>query len=402
MSGRERRGSNESGLGVQNMRERGVALIQVTVAIVGLIAFTTLVVDYGVVWVARAQAQNAADAAALAGAVSLAYDDPAQANATTRAIQTAGQNPVWGQAPVVLPADVTFPTCPDGTDSCVRVDVYRSSDRGSQLPSFFGPLLGINSQRVRATATAQAAVANASECLKPWAIPDKWQEIYPTPQPPTPWSDAYEYDAYDKKGDPLPNPDVYRPATDANPTGYTVEADYGTQLTLKSGNPHDAIAPGWFFPVDLPRLDGCTVGGDCYRKNIASCSGVRLSIGDWISNEPGNMIGPTKQGVDALIALDPGASWGGDGIVGGCMGAGTCTRSPRMVALPLFDVSVYAAGKLSGRQDIKIVNIMGFFIERMQGNDVIGRITHYPGTLDPGAAEPNSNNAFQRVILLVQ
>jgi len=381
--------------------ERGVVLIQVAVAIVGLIAFTVFVIDYGVLWVARAQAQNAADAAALAGAVSLAYDDPPQEGARTRAIQTAAQNPVWGQPPVVLPGDVTFPTCPDGTDSCVRVDVYRSANRGSQLPSFFGPLLGIASQRVRATATAQAAVANASECLKPWAIPDKWQENFPEPKDPIPWSDVYTYDAYDKKGNPLPNPDVYRPATDANPTGYTVENDFGTQLTLKAGNPHDAIAPGWFFPVVLPRVDPC-IGGDCYRDNIASCNGVRMSIGDWISNEPGNMIGPTKQGVDALIAQDRGASWGGDGIVGGCMAAGTCTRSPRMVALPLFDVAEYAAGQLSGRQNIRIVNIIGFFIEGMQGNDVIGRITHYPGAFNPGAQEPNPNATFQRVILLVQ
>ena len=33
-------------------------------------------IDYGVMWSSRRQAQNAADAAALAGAISLAYDDP--------------------------------------------------------------------------------------------------------------------------------------------------------------------------------------------------------------------------------------------------------------------------------------------------------------------------------------
>ncbi|MGH9197813.1 MAG: pilus assembly protein TadG-related protein, partial [Acidimicrobiia bacterium] len=38
-------------------------------------AFSAFVVDYGVLWVGRRQAQNAADAAARAGAVSLAFDD---------------------------------------------------------------------------------------------------------------------------------------------------------------------------------------------------------------------------------------------------------------------------------------------------------------------------------------
>ncbi len=37
-------------------------LVQVAIALVGLIAFSAFVIDYGVMWVARRQAQNAADA----------------------------------------------------------------------------------------------------------------------------------------------------------------------------------------------------------------------------------------------------------------------------------------------------------------------------------------------------
>src|SRR5262249_50731858 len=46
--------------------ERGVVLIQVALASLVLFGICSLVVDYGVMWVARAQAQNAADAGALA------------------------------------------------------------------------------------------------------------------------------------------------------------------------------------------------------------------------------------------------------------------------------------------------------------------------------------------------
>lgn len=390
--------------------ERGAALIQVTVAIVGLIAFSVFVLDYGVVWVARNQAQNAADAAALAGAVSLAYEDDAgHATATARAIAVAAQNPIWGAAPNVLPSDVTYPTCPDGTNACVRVDVYRSPNRGSALPAFFGPLIGIRNQRVRATATAEAAIANASDCLKPWAVPDKWMEINPDPlAPQTPWSSNYEYNVVDRHGTPLLNPDYYIPPNDAGTgTGFTVSNDYGTQLTLKAGNPQDAISPGWFLPVDLPIAGGGPItGGQRYRTNIARCNGTAIRIGSMIQNEPGNMIGPTAQGVRDLIALDPGASWTGGTltghITGGCMSAGTCTTSPRMVALPIFNVDLYQQGRASGRVDIQIVNILGFFIEGLSGNDVIGRLTHYPGVLSPGAGTLDPNSAFQRVILLVQ
>ena len=54
---------------------RGAVLVHVAVAIIGLLAFSALTIDYGVMWMSRRQAQNAADAAALAGALSLAFDN---------------------------------------------------------------------------------------------------------------------------------------------------------------------------------------------------------------------------------------------------------------------------------------------------------------------------------------
>src|SRR5262245_42056572 len=92
--------------------ERGAILIQVVVAMLALIAFTMFVVDYGILLVSRHQAQNAADAGALAGAVSLALDDPADrsdAGATKVAAHTfALTNKVWGDDPDVrMATDIT-------------------------------------------------------------------------------------------------------------------------------------------------------------------------------------------------------------------------------------------------------------------------------------------------------
>ena len=56
--------------------ERGAILIQVAVALLALLALSSFVFDYGVMWASRSQAQNAADAGALSGAISLAFDDP--------------------------------------------------------------------------------------------------------------------------------------------------------------------------------------------------------------------------------------------------------------------------------------------------------------------------------------
>jgi len=71
--------------------ERGAILIQVTVAIVGLLAFSALVTDYGVLWAARRQAQTAADAAALAGAISLLHNPGDYALARNSAAQVGSQ-----------------------------------------------------------------------------------------------------------------------------------------------------------------------------------------------------------------------------------------------------------------------------------------------------------------------
>ncbi len=159
-------------------------LVHVAIALVGLMAFSAFVIDYGVMWAARRQAQNAADAAALAGAISLAYVDfNNQDLARQSALAVAAQNEVWGEAPDITAADVTFPACPPGspgagTNSCIRVDVFRNQRAGGNpLPTFFGKLVGVDEQGVRATATAEALFGNSTDCVKPFAIPDKWLEL---------------------------------------------------------------------------------------------------------------------------------------------------------------------------------------------------------------------------------
>src|SRR5687767_14535447 len=165
--------------------ERGAILIHVGVALLVLIAFTMFVVDYGILWVSRSQAQNSADAGALAGAVAMAFDNDDRADdgpAKLAALNFAQANDVFGEDPDVdVATDIYFypddptkfpPECAD--DTCIRVDVYRNQARGNPLPMWFGQLVGLTEQGVRASAIARAAQANASDCMKPFGIPDKW------------------------------------------------------------------------------------------------------------------------------------------------------------------------------------------------------------------------------------
>jgi hypothetical protein len=91
------------------------------------------------------------------------------------------------------------------------------------------------------------------------------------------------------------------------------------------------------------------------------------------------------------------------GIEGGCMAAGTCMISPRIAAIPVFDVEDYYQGKLSGRTDVTIVRILGFFFEPMaSGNgEVTGRLMTYPAKPSAGSSF-NNTGSFLRSIVLVR
>jgi Flp pilus assembly protein TadG len=365
--------------------ERGAILIQVGVAIFVLSAFAMFIVDYGVLSVSRHQAQNAADAGALAGATALALDDfddrSAAGPAKVAARSFAQLNAVWGEQPdVQMATDVRFyADAPEDfpasciTDDCIRVDVYRNQTRQNPLPMFFGWLVGLSQQGVRATATARAAVANASDCLKPWAVADKWAENNPVPN--SKWTPD---STFDPTG---PNPDVYKKQNggDDPGTSYTLD-DVGTELRLKIGHPDDGqITPGWFQALDLP----CAAfgnGAKCYEENIRGCTSATFAVGDVLGGdgvdlkkENGNMTGPTKDGTQDLIDLDPLAQWDSDKktVVNSCVEPPySCStpglkQSPRIVAIPVFDTQQYWTDGGPGQGTVHVAQILGFFVDRL-------------------------------------
>jgi Flp pilus assembly protein TadG len=410
--------------------ERGAILIHVAIGMIVMIGFLTFVVDYGVMWVGRGQAQNSADAGALAGAISMAFDANGWTDRTptgparTAARQMAVSNFVIGQVPsVIMASDVYFTDqpadmCPadaNGNTPCIRVDVYRNQARGNALPTIFGVAFGITAHGVRATATARVAIADSSNCMKPWAIPDKWIDNYditiPIETNPPAWTEDDTFDLHEgnnNTGPPLlpPDADVYVPPSTSGPgSGFTVAADLGTRVVLKQGGPSSSLSPGVFHPIRLPRYDGGSQGGADYRENISTCTGLPVSIGDTLQSENGNMIGPTRQGVNDLIAQDPNAQWdsGSDSVINSCATATpSCGTSPRVVPIPVFDTATYYTTKRQGIPEFVVVNILGFFIDRMQGNDVVGYITEAPGTVRSATAPIDPSASFLAQIQLIR
>jgi len=380
--------------------ESGFSLVYTAIGFMTFMAASTLAIDVGMFMTARTQAQNSADAGALAGAVALVRNDWDNRGATGPAVQsaisTATKNVVIGTAPSVLASDVTFPNDPTGQPNRVQVKVYRTSFRNTAIPTLIGPLFGIPTVDIAATATAEASPANAMTCVKPFMIPDKCTENMDDKGKVTgTWTPGSEFNLLDSKGVPLATPDVYYGAGDPRYTGYTVANDVGTNLTLRAGT-GDEINPSFYYSWKMP---GDT-GGDFYRDNIANCNTSFMKWGDPITQEPGAMSGPTIQGVDALIAKDPGAYW--DTSCNCVAGSQFGTNSPRVFPIPLYDPYYYALGKANGRvADFKIANFLGFFVASTSGNAIFGYVTNIVGVVDKDAG-PAPAASFPKAIRLVQ
>jgi hypothetical protein len=375
--------------------ERGMMFVFVGLGLLAFVAASMLAIDVGMLMTARAQAQNSADAGALAGAVALVFDDYLDRSpsgpAVTSAVAAAASNQVMREVVSVTPADVQFLNDPTGEPNRVRVTVFRRADRGNPVSTLVAAYFGVATADIAATATAEASPANAATCVKPWAVPDKWDER----QTPI-WDENDTFDLFDNKKKPLANPDVYVPADqggytgfDSNPTG----PDFGRQILLKAGNPNQAISSSHFYPIALPPDSGAA----WYEENIPNCYSGLIQMAQEISVEPGNMTGPTVQGTQELIDRDPGAYW--DAAQKRVVSQ--FSPSPRSVVIPVFDPQVYEESRQHGRQDIKVANLVGFFIEDLQGNDVLGRIVPMTGLIRAEQG-PVPGGAFLKAIRLVQ
>jgi hypothetical protein len=144
-------------------------------------------------------------------------------------------------------------------------------------------------------------------------------------------------------------------------------------------------------------------GADDYRGNIAGCNQTVIPINPstpyYMTQEPGNMVGPTEQGIDDLIARDPDATFDASCT---CIRNSTYGVSPRITPIPLYDPIYYATGKQNGRNaDFKLANVIGFFVERRSGDQVYGYVMPLLGIIAPGAG-PAPSGSFPRAIRLVQ
>jgi hypothetical protein len=154
-------------------------------------------------------------------------------------------------------------------------------------------------------------------------------------------------------------------------------------------NPKDQLSSGFFFPFQI----GNDPGASAYRNNITGCNPSTTYIGVPMQIQTGDMVGPTRQGIDQLISQDPSAVWVPPSYVGGVLQPGTgvvtgsnqanWTDSPRVIKIALFDPNQVAALR-GGSVNITFNNIALMFLEGfapVQGNPnkapLVARFLYY-------------------------
>ena len=366
--------------------ERGMSFAFVGIGMMTFMAATTLAIDVGMFMTARTQAQTSADAGALAGATALVYNSWSDRGPTGPAVQSSlsasQQNAVMGGVVSVQTSDVTFPVDSFGQANEVKVNVFRTASRTNPVRTLLGSLLGVSTVDIMATATAQAAPAGGMTCVKPFIIPDKWTE---NTNPPFNLNTS-TYQHYDNHGNPITNADTYDPRN-----GYSA-LDKGTQLILRAGSGNN-IQPTFYFSWAMPP----DTGADWYEQNIESCNTTVISTGYSATQEPGNMMGPTISGLQALYDQDPTAYWD----TSNNKYVSNLNPSPRVFPIPLYNPEEYDLAKATGRNATLIVsNWLGFFLESISGNQAYGRI--FPITGASAATTPTPTTPLAYVIRLVQ
>jgi hypothetical protein len=236
--------------------------------------FVALAVDVGVLYSDRTASQRVVDAAALAGAFTFLANPtaPQPSTAVAHALATATRNDIGNTSVAAEDLDVTV----DIENRRVTVDILVA--RGT----FFARVLGVNTADVGARATAEAARnASVGACPKPWFVPNTIVS-------------ADETCEACADGETLIDPDTGEVTPFA-------EATLGQQIIVKPQDPGQALGPGQFFAIDLSTPGS---GADEYREAIWSCA-PPIGCEEIQDIKTGNMVGPTRQGVEELIGAPP-------------------------------------------------------------------------------------------------
>ncbi len=353
--------------------ERGAVLVLMAFALVVFLGIAALAIDLGLLFVARGEAQRAADAAAHAGA---GFFQLNRNEAATRdfVVEFASNNSVRG-IPVEVDRDEDIDI--EVARSLVRVRVRRTDD-SSQGPvaTLFSRALGINELGVSASAAAQVYGATLAECILPIAIPDRYQRYDGQPVGPQ--------EAFNN------NDHFYVPTQ----TGFRLLDDIGREVFLRPGDEGgNRINPSWWNTVQSRDLQFATPGAVGVANAIQACDDVIFGEGEELETATGNLGNRGRRAFLDLLEQDLDAEWDPD-LQCVTSGDGICRPSPRLRPVVFFDPTVSIP---PGRSPVPVTRLIPLFIESVTGGPSNYQVTAIMARglgLAPGDFEVTPGNDF--------
>jgi putative Flp pilus-assembly TadE/G-like protein len=307
--------------------QRGAVVIFFSFFLIVMLGFVALSTDLAKLMVTRTQLQNAADAAALAGASALDFELGAinPDTALARAQETALRNRAFrdGAAPIELrPSDVEFPT-----PLRVKVTARRTVDAGGSMVTHLARVLGIPSLDMTADATAGVDTTGR--------VCDGLVPMGPVEPPESGWFDPDCSKTYELK----------MGAGDGEQGNYELldypECDQGPCAGMEGGAAIRCLAEHGY---------GCCLDEDQ----------------EFTLTEPGNKVGPFRQGMQARFDADTDQR------------EGICYSEYRGNGMRVLPVPVIESFDVNGKKLVRIVKFSAFFMkERPRGNGVLtGQFIH--------------------------
>jgi Flp pilus assembly protein TadG len=331
--------------------QRGAVIVWMALFILAMLMFVALGVDTAKLMVTRTQLQNAADAAALAGAsaVNSTTGGIIEDEARARAAATAAANKAFQNLAEPVVIDPANDVVIDQAQKTVTVTVHRDSSNGQPMVAHFAQVVGMGRMQVKATATAQLTYSN-SVCrnLVPLAV--------------------------------QPNP------------GETFETGCAHSYIIKDGG--GAGTQGQYGGVQLTQCDNGPCAGmnpsgantfQCLMENGFGCC---MDIGNCINNESGNMSGPVRSAISTRFSRDT------DQRPDICYAEGSDPyhgNGQRVVTVPITS----GLGEVAGCSGYRILRFASFFIRRIPGNGGQNFITaEFIDYVNAGSTGGNSGTAM--------
>jgi Putative Flp pilus-assembly TadE/G-like len=403
-------------------------MVLVAVALVGIMASMAMAIDLGMLYKNRSDAQRVADAASLAGAAEYLEPVPQITEARDNAVEYILKNkvgndvvdPVTDSASHMEGADLVF----ESREATIRVmptvQKVRVQVRRAENDTWFARLFGKNAMPVRAQAAAEAVNTGTARCLKPFALPDIWDDpSADTVVANRVWDPGEDW-GYGNDGTSDRYLSYEPGLTDAtgygggwrNGNGQNITDDYGRETVLKyqgnlspNGKGADPInlPPSfyltWRIPDD-PSVMQCSDptapsdgnGEAAVLANVCHCNTSPITLFDSTSyfTKPGVAANPLDKAINQIIAEDPTATWDPTStpprVVGSSYGDGWIS-SPRVVKIALFSPDqLQDKDILNGNKNIVFNSFGLLFLEKPKPGknggkpgDITGRFLRYVG-----------------------